>query len=147
MTKAEFEAWKAETERSTYAWRMDMLRYHNGKSLFFYIGGNTGRFVQISADGHALIGHYSGAIPHIGDALFYIDHERQFPDQHSALVALSNRLGPKFATDAKLAIGPERMDDILTGSMIRSSAQAVEEIGEDELERSQQERKNENGQN
>ena len=82
MTKAEFTAWQAETERSRGQWIVDSI--HNGQPrvgekpedchALVYRGGVNGWCLWVWASGRVEIGRYEGAIPHIGEASFRVLH-------------------------------------------------------------------------
>ena len=71
MDKREFEAWKARTNESANKWIVDDI--HNGKDgrdLLAYRGGQDGAYFMVALDGTVIVGTYTGALPHIGEADF-----------------------------------------------------------------------------
>lgn len=99
MTKAEYEAWKKETERSRHHWTVDEVRKINTGDLLFYKGAENGQYIEVSFSGVATVGTYEGAIPHIGEALFRPLHSRSFSSQGEALKVLLERAGLNFLMD------------------------------------------------
>jgi hypothetical protein len=85
MTYSEFQAWKEVTRRSEGRWQMDLIQYANRGEYLFYKGGEDGVFVQVDATGKIERGTYEGALPHIGEAGFKIESEKQHCDQKTAL--------------------------------------------------------------
>lgn len=96
MDPQEFAAWTAVTQASRDGWVMDMITYLNRHEMRFYTGGAAGRYLSITRDGLAVCGTYSGAIPHIGEAVFRPQHRRQFTSQDAALAYLAERWGVGF---------------------------------------------------
>jgi hypothetical protein len=97
MTKDEFDKWMEETKGSRRRWTVDQVRLHNHGEYLFYKGGVDGIFIEVQRGGSVLIGEYEGAIPHIGEALFKVEHMQKVADTVSAaLVHTLERLGLTF---------------------------------------------------
>jgi len=69
MTIKEFEAWKAETNRSALAWVKDPIHSQQPETLFMYRGGESGTYVEVKG-AVVTVGSYTDAFPHIGEGLF-----------------------------------------------------------------------------
>ncbi|GEM_PF-4129681 len=66
-------------------WMQDLVQYIRSDTYFFYLGGESGRFISVEANGVCRIGTYAGAVLHIGDALLATTHRKKYPDQKAAL--------------------------------------------------------------
>jgi len=120
MTKAEFNAWTEETKFSERNWRRDHITGDNSKLYaehpewfkgkvkpvereLLYKGGENGVYIEIMGDGTVSVGEYTGAIPHIGEALFTPKHSNK-PMYHGkpaetlneGFTAITERLGIGF---------------------------------------------------
>lgn len=93
MTREELAAWKAVTASSCSRWCVDLTTLLNRGELLVYTGGEDGVYVRIGATGTATTGVYSGAYPHIGEALFREQYSRTFPSRDAAVAEISVRLG------------------------------------------------------
>lgn len=91
MTKAEYNAWLAETLRSRERWAVDPIQWLNHGRLLFYKGGCDGHYVEIEREGAVTVGTYEGALPHIGEAMFRPLWEGKFDSQEAALAVVTTR--------------------------------------------------------
>ena len=96
MTREEFDNWTKITESSKRNWHLDEVTLHNRGVYLFYTGGENGIYINVDLDGLTTFGKYECAIPHIGDALFTIEHNAQFADQNTAITKLIEQGGLKF---------------------------------------------------
>lgn len=97
MDATEFANWKKLTASSAHRWTVDEVRKHNDGTLLAYKGGADGVYVELAPDGTAKTGHYHGAVPHIGEALFQAPlFTKKFATQSDALARISERLGLNF---------------------------------------------------
>jgi len=97
MTPTEFEQWQKVTMSSVSNWVVDEIRLYNRGEYFFYMGGESGNFIECRADGTASIGTYEGAIPHIGEALFRVTHSKKVADNaQAALEVILPKMGTLF---------------------------------------------------
>ena len=99
MTQSEYAYWTLITASSRSQWKLDKVRYHNTGETLIYKGGLDGVYVLIDASGKAVGGKYEGAIPHIAEADFYIQHTRTFSSDEEAFVSLAEHLGISFLLD------------------------------------------------
>lgn len=99
MTTQEFNNWKKETEGSKHHWQVDEVTKRNRGVLLIYIGGENGKYIEVTPDGQATVGKYEGAVPHIGEALFVPLHARKFASQDQAMAALIEKAGLAFLLD------------------------------------------------
>ena len=99
MTQEEFSYWQARTESSRYQWTEDEIFRLNGRGAKYYIGGEDGTYMRIEKDGLLEIGTYEGAIPHIGDAFFKPEIEKQYKNFDTAFTAAIGLGGKKFLVD------------------------------------------------
>lgn len=98
MTAEEFKAWTEETASSKYHWKSDPIQASLGRYLF-YMGGQDGKFIEIDRDGKVTVGTYEGAIPHIGEACFFVKFTKQFESKEKALQRVLECGGIKFLLD------------------------------------------------
>jgi len=97
MTKSEYDHWKRVTAQSTQNWILDEITLHNWNSYLFYKGGEDGTYIEINPSGRATVGHYEGALPHIGEALFIAKHTKVLADNaEEALKIVTERMGLQF---------------------------------------------------
>jgi hypothetical protein len=97
MTRQEFELWKAETNRSTYKWIIDLI--HNGKDgrdLLIFKGGESGDYILVDPTGKVQVGTYTGAIPHICEAEFKVVGNNQCKDFQDGCTRILKSLGAEF---------------------------------------------------
>ena len=99
MTEQEFKYWTAKTQSSTNKWTEDEIYRLNGKGAFYYIGGEDGVYIEIEKDGLLSAGTYEGAFPHIGEAMFTEDYQKQFDNFIDAFKSIIQPLGKKFFFD------------------------------------------------
>lgn len=97
--QADLSYWLAVTESSRFKWTEDEIVRLNGRGAMYYIGGEYGQFIRINKDGLLTAGTYEGAIPHIGEAMFQVVVEKQYPDFNAAFEAAVNAGGKKFLVD------------------------------------------------
>lgn len=95
----EYNAWIEETRRSNFNWNMDEVAKENRGEYFFYIGGESGRFIRIDGTGKMDLGTYEEAVPHIGDALFRVEASKQYASQAEALNRAIQNGGMSFLMD------------------------------------------------
>lgn len=94
MTHDEAQAWLAETRRSRTKWQVDLI-HNEPHDTLIYKGGRKGQFVgirTIEGGTGVMIGTYTGAIPHIGEAAFSIKGRKRVDDWASALRWLSDNI-------------------------------------------------------
>jgi len=94
MNKAEFEEWKQHTEASKRTWTLDPI--HNGQhgqDYLFHRGGIDGQFIEVTPIGLIRIGNYTGAVPHIGEAMIRVHYSKKCRDVGQALNVLVNKAG------------------------------------------------------
>ncbi len=77
MDQREFERWQEVTSSSQYMWVEDAATRMNGRGCLYYSGGESGIYMRITPAGKLQAGHYEGAVPHIGEALFKPLAERE----------------------------------------------------------------------
>lgn len=65
-------------------------------ALFAHIGGADGVYVRITRDGEFEVGRYTGAIPHIGDACFYVLGKKHFASDIEARQRAAEMFGAAF---------------------------------------------------
>ena len=99
MTQHEFEYWQAVTESSAHKWVEDRVTRLNGNGALFYTGGEDGQYMRLSPEGKLTVGTYEGAIPHIGEAMFWRGAEHQYQDFNSAFEAACKLGAKQFLVD------------------------------------------------
>jgi hypothetical protein len=99
MTEKEFAYWQAITESSRFRWVEDEIYRLNGRGAFYYSGGENGVYMRIEKDGLLTAGRYEGAIPHIGEAFFTVQAEKQFAHFGAACTAAIEAGGKQFLVD------------------------------------------------
>ena len=99
MTREEFDGWRAVTEASSYRWTEDEIRRLNGRGALYYIGGEDGCYIDIAKDGKVTVGTYEGAIPHIGEASFFVKGTKQLKDFNEGFEYAVKLGGKKFLGD------------------------------------------------
>jgi len=99
MTKDEFAYWQSRIENSRFQWTEDAIFRLNGRGAFYYTGGEDGIYIKIHKDGLVEAGTYEGAFPHIGEAIFTVNAERQCKDYSAAFAAAMEAGGKKFLLD------------------------------------------------
>jgi hypothetical protein len=99
MTEKEYADWKAVTESSRFRWVEDEIYRLNGRGAFYYSGGEDGVYMRIEKDGLLEAGRYKGAIPHIGEAAFTPQIEKQYADFNAAYTAALEAGGKQFLLD------------------------------------------------
>ena len=97
MTQSEFDAWKEETAKSKHLWTVDHVQMSHDRYLF-YKGGESGHYIMVDEDGQMTLGTYEGAIPHIGEAEFKVQHSRKYPNNTVALSRLMESGGMPILT-------------------------------------------------
>lgn len=93
MTSQEFEAWMRQTERSKKGWQVDEVLLANRGEHLMYRGGQDGTYVAISTDNIVQVGHYEGALPHIGEAIFTPRGTKEFDSKDDAFSAVAGATG------------------------------------------------------
>lgn len=99
MDQREFEYWQAVTSGSEYRWVEDAITRLNGNGALYYSGGEDGIYMRLSPDGKLTAGTYSGAILHIGEALFQRKSEHQYDSFDEAFQAACQLGGAQFLAD------------------------------------------------
>jgi hypothetical protein len=99
MTEKEYLNWKAVTESSRFRWVEDEIFRLNGRGAFYYSGGEDGVYMKIQKDGLLEAGRYEGAVPHIGEAMFMPQIEKQYADFNAAYTAALEAGGKQFLLD------------------------------------------------
>ena len=99
MNDHEFEYWQAVTQSSKYRWREDEITRLNGNGTLFYTGGEDGMYLKLSPKNKITVGHYEGAFPHIGEAIFQCEVEHQCKDYNEAFQMLLQIGGTELLTD------------------------------------------------
>jgi hypothetical protein len=99
MTEKEYAYWKAITESSRFRWVEDEIYRLNGRGAFYYSGGADGVYMRIEKDGLLEAGRYEGATPHIGEAMFTPQIEKQYVDFNAAYTAALEAGGKQFLLD------------------------------------------------
>jgi hypothetical protein len=107
MTEKEYADWKAVTESSRFRWVEDEIYRLNGRGAFYYSGGEDGVYMRIEKDGLLEAGRYEGAIPHIGEAMFTRQIEKQYADFNAAYTAALEAGGKQFLLDMLTASATE----------------------------------------
>lgn len=108
MSPQEFAAWSERTRASETRWQVYSIMWLNQGRFLAYRGGVDGIYAEVSPDGVAAIGTYEGAVPHIGEALFHVQHSRQLGHSAAeALIALRTSLRRR-GVDLPAPIIPER---------------------------------------
>lgn len=104
MTKKEFEAWQEETAKSKDSWQVDKIHCSLADALL-YKGGENGRYIHLH---YSLVecGTYTGAIPHVGNALFSIEVSHNFGNVSEAWATVSELVG-KDGKDLYIKFGGE----------------------------------------
>jgi hypothetical protein len=97
--EANFRGWLAVTESSRFKWVEDEIYRLNGRGALYYTGGTDGIYLRIKNDGMLEAGNYEGAIPHIGEALFTVVVEKQFPNFSDAFARAMEVGGKRFLID------------------------------------------------
>ncbi|MDL2232015.1 DUF3849 domain-containing protein [Ruminococcaceae bacterium OttesenSCG-928-L11] len=99
MNQQEFAVWTTKTQSSSHQWVEDDIFRQNGRGAMYYIGGEDGLYMKIASDGLLTAGDYKGAVPHIGEALFTVEAQRQYSDYNEAFTAALSIGGQKFLMD------------------------------------------------
>jgi hypothetical protein len=99
MTEREYLNWKAITESSRFRWVEDDIYRLNGRGAFYYSGGEDGVYMRIDKDGTLTAGHYEGAIPHIGEAMFTEEFQKRYESWNAAYTAAIEAGGKQFLLD------------------------------------------------
>ena len=99
MDKTEFERWQAVTCSSQHRWVEDTVTRLNGRGALYYMGGESGAFMRIIAEGNLTVGTYEGAFPHIGEACFINKAEHKFKDFNEGFQYACQLGGIKFLAD------------------------------------------------
>lgn len=63
------------------------------------MGGESGAFMRITAEGNLMVGTYEGAFPHIGEACFINKAEHKFKDFNEGFQYACQLGGIKFLSD------------------------------------------------
>lgn len=63
------------------------------------MGGESGAFMRITAEGNLTVGTYEGAFPHIGEACFINKAEHKFKDFNERFQYACQLGGIKFLAD------------------------------------------------
>ena len=77
-----FMKWMSD---GVHGWMKDEVNWHNKKEVFFYTGGENGKYVRCDKTGLLEVGTYEGAVQNIGDALFKRKMKKQYSSQREAL--------------------------------------------------------------
>jgi hypothetical protein len=86
MTKEEFDAWKKWCKSSRRKWIIDPIHNgRNGKDVLAHIGGDSGKYVSIDPSGFMMLGSYTDATPHIGEALFKEEGRKHYSNFFEAV--------------------------------------------------------------
>lgn len=97
MDKQEYTAWQAATKSSVTRWTVDEVQWLNHKRIICYKGGENGVYIEADPDGKVTIGNYEGALPHIGEALFFPKHSKTMgQDASEAFGKVTEKLGLGF---------------------------------------------------
>lgn len=97
MDKQEYTAWQAVTKSSETRWMVDEVQWLNAKRILCYKGGEDGVYIEADPDGKVTIGNYEGALPHIGEALFFPKHSKVMgQDASEAFGKVTEKLGLGF---------------------------------------------------
>lgn len=99
MTNRELKQWHAVTNGSRHCWAEDSITRLNGQGALYYVGGATGCFMRITPEGKLTIGSYKGAFPHIGEACFQAEAEKNCGNYYKAFEKACELGGTKFLTD------------------------------------------------
>lgn len=99
MDQREFERWQEVTSSSQYMWVEDVATRMNGRGCLYYSGGESGIYMRITPEGKLQAGHYEGAVPHIGEALFKPVAERECGSFNEAFQLACGLGGKKFLAD------------------------------------------------
>ena len=105
MDANEVQGWVAETESSKGRWVIDAVTYHNRKEVLAYRGGVNGKFVCVDEKGVVLLGTYTDAYPHIGEAAFKVEYKKVFASQGEALAVLVGEMGFGFLLELAMRCG------------------------------------------
>jgi len=99
MTQEEFDRWQLITQGSRFRWTEDEIFRLNGRGALYYHGDENGIYIKIKNDGSLEAGNYTGAIPHIGEALYEPKAERKYKDFNEAFTAAIKAGGKQFLVD------------------------------------------------
>ena len=99
MTKKELEQGQAVTNSSQYRWVEDHITRLNGRGTLYYTGGGDGCFMRITPEGNLTIGIYEGAFPHIGEACFQAEAEKNCGNYYKAFQKACEFERIKFLTE------------------------------------------------
>lgn len=104
MDKKEFDAWAALTKLSEKKWIVDTISLYNQGAFLAYKGGVSGQFIKIcpAEEGKVKlsVGEYTGAIPHINEAIYLTKHSSVVQmSVEEGVTYLSKRLGIPFLVD------------------------------------------------
>ena len=94
MTNDEFAGWREKTAQSAQNWQRDQI--HDGQSgsdLLLYAGGESGVYIQVLPDAVVQVGVYANAIPHIGEAAFFVQGYKQAADREQAIALAMSLIG------------------------------------------------------
>jgi hypothetical protein len=101
MDSKEFHAWLDFQKQNSGKWTVDPI--HNGESsnsLLCYVAKpddpGTGIYINVGQNGDWACGQFTGAIPHMGEALYVPSIWGKAGDFKAALSHLGNRLGLSF---------------------------------------------------
>lgn len=99
MNQKEWESWKRVTASSTHRWVEDSIFYSSGRGAMYYTGGESGVYMKITKDGTFELGTYEGALPHIGEAFYTVELQKQCTDYNEAFQMACQLGGKKFLMD------------------------------------------------
>lgn len=99
MDQREFGHWQAVTFSSRHMWVEDVVTRRNGRGCLYYSGGESGIYMRITQDGTLQAGNYERAIPHIGEALFKTEAERECGSFNEAFQLACGLGGKRFLAD------------------------------------------------
>jgi len=102
MTTKEFDGWLALTKDSENNWREDIIYKLNRRGTLYHIGGVDGAYIKIQEGGYLSVGSYTGAYPHIGEALFTEFRGHQYQSYDEAFAAGLEAGGIKLLLDILL---------------------------------------------
>ncbi len=97
MTPNEYTKWETHMKSQRGKWSVDLI--HDGQDgrrlLLFRLDRDSSiRGVYINIDGcHANAGTFDGAVPHMGDALYTPNWNRQFDSNNAAMTFVIERVG------------------------------------------------------
>lgn len=96
MTREEYISWSRFMKSCRGRWNIDLI--HNGKDgqdLLMFKPHPTdptrGVYIGVKQNGHVTAGTYDGALPHVGDAMFYRAWEKHFGSFRAAKAKVLER--------------------------------------------------------